>query len=135
MKKSVTSTKQQIDPRDLFSSTMLLNQRKSKDKIPLLRVPDVSVEDLHKHVEHSTIKTVSSGYVKVAVVALFFGMSVLFYRLREGWGIADSFLFVIITISTVGYGTIHPTTNDSRVYTIFLMVPGVVEVPHMVALL
>lgn len=88
----------------------------------------MSAEELHKHVELSTIKTVSSGYVKIAVTALFFGLSVMYYRIAEGWSVADSFLFVIITISTVGYGTVHPTTNASRVYTIFLMIFGVVAI-------
>jgi hypothetical protein len=85
-------------------------------------------QDIHKKVEESTIKTVSSGYVKVAVTALFFGLSVLFYVIREGWSVADAFLFVVITISTVGYGTIHPTSADTRIYTIFLMVFGVVAI-------
>ena len=107
---------------------MLLGLHGCKDRAPLLRVPTVTSAEIHKHVEHGTIRTVSSGYVKIAVIALFFGMSVMYYRFAEGWSVADSFLFVIITISTVGYGTVHPTTNPSRVYTIFLMVFGVVAI-------
>ena len=89
---------------------------------------NVNTAELKKKVEEKTILTISSGYVKIAVVLLFFGMSVLFYHIHEGWGTADCFLFVIITISTVGYGTISPTTQTSRIYTIFLMVFGVVAI-------
>jgi hypothetical protein len=88
----------------------------------------MSAEEIQKNVEQNTIRTVSSGYVKIAVIALFFGLSVLFYNVREGWSVADSFLFVIITISTVGYGTIHPTSADTRIFTIFLMIFGVVAI-------
>lgn len=105
--------------------------RKAKDRAPLLprvRLPSASTEDIHKHVEQSTIRTLSSGYVKIAAVFTFFGLSVLFYSIREGWSVADSFLFVIITISTVGYGNIHPTSTDTRIYTIFLMIIGVVAI-------
>ncbi len=100
----------------------------SVDRAPLLKVASMSAEEIKKNVEHNTIRTVSSGYVKIAVVALFFSLSVLFYIVREGWSVADSFLFVIITISTVGYGTIHPTSSDTRIFTIFLMIFGVVAI-------
>lgn len=85
-------------------------------------------DKLQKKVEYSLLYYMNSGYFKAFFITLFFGMSVLFYHVREGWDVADCVLFVIITITTVGYGTIHPTSEDSRVFTIFLMITGVVAV-------
>lgn len=85
-------------------------------------------ERIQQTVEYGLLYYMNSGYFKIFFVFLFFGMSVLFYHLREGWDVADCVLFVIITITTVGYGTIHPTSQDSRIFTIFLMITGVVAV-------
>ena len=42
----------------------------------------------------------------------------------ESLGFIDSFYFNIVTVSTVGYGDIHPTVPASRLLSIFLIVLG-----------
>ena len=37
-----------------------------------------------------------------------------------------SLYYVFTTVATVGYGDIHPQTSIERVYSIFLMIVGVV---------
>lgn len=78
--------------------------------------------------EDSLSKFWGSGYFKALSLFLFFGMSVLFYQIKEGWSFVDCVFFVITTIATVGYGTIYPTSEDSRIFTIFLMATGLVGV-------
>lgn len=68
----------------------------------------------------------SSNYVAFYLIMVYFWTSVLFYALYEGWGVAECVLFVIVTVTTVGYGTTHPTSQGSRVYTMFLMISGVI---------
>jgi voltage-gated potassium channel len=48
-----------------------------------------------------------------------------FYTQHEDWPIIDSFYFTVVTITTVGYGDLHPTTTLSKLVTIFLIFMGV----------
>lgn len=47
------------------------------------------------------------------------------YVMVEGWSAFDSLYMTIITITTVGYGEVHPLSNSGRVFTLFLIVGGV----------
>lgn len=48
------------------------------------------------------------------------------YHWLEGWGWLDSIYFVVITLTTIGYGDLHPTTPITKVITIFYGLNGVV---------
>ena len=48
------------------------------------------------------------------------------YHWLEGWSWLDSFYFVVITSTTIGYGDLHPTTPVTKVITIFYGINGVV---------
>ncbi len=47
------------------------------------------------------------------------------FRLLEDWTWAESFYFSVATLTTVGYGDIHPTTGGSRVFTALYILVGV----------
>jgi hypothetical protein len=47
----------------------------------------------------------------------------LFHRL-EGWGWLDAFYFVIITLTTIGYGDFSPTRPITKLITIFYALNG-----------
>jgi len=47
------------------------------------------------------------------------------YMLINGWDLIDSFYMVIITISTVGYGEVHPQGTAGRLFSSGLIVVGV----------
>jgi voltage-gated potassium channel len=49
----------------------------------------------------------------------------LFYHVMEGWSLLDSFYFVAITFTTIGYGDFSPTQPLTKVITIFLAFNGV----------
>ncbi|MCH8818700.1 MAG: two pore domain potassium channel family protein [Acidobacteria bacterium] len=38
------------------------------------------------------------------------------FSLIEGWSLFDSFTMTILTISTVGYGEVHPLTGPGRIF-------------------
>lgn len=65
--------------------------------------------------------------LKLAVSTLFFLMvtGTVFYHLIEGWSYVDSFYFTSITLSTIGYGDLHPTKDVSKVFTSFFAFTGV----------
>ena len=48
----------------------------------------------------------------------------VFYRSVEGWGLVDSLYFCVMTLSTVGYGDLHPTTPVSKLFTMVYIFAG-----------
>lgn len=47
------------------------------------------------------------------------------YMIIEGWNALDALFMTITTISTVGYGEVHPLSTLGRIYSIVLIVMGV----------
>ncbi len=52
-------------------------------------------------------------------------LSTLIFSAVEGFSFLDSFYFSIVTIATVGYGDIHPTTSIGKIFAICLIIAGV----------
>ena len=48
------------------------------------------------------------------------------YHWLEGWSWLDSIYFVVITLTTIGYGDLHPTTPVTKLITIFYGINGIV---------
>ncbi|MFO0737465.1 MAG: potassium channel protein [Labilithrix sp.] len=47
------------------------------------------------------------------------------YRLVEGWSIFDSLYMTVITLTTIGFGEVHPLSPAGRVFTMFLSFGGI----------
>lgn len=62
------------------------------------------------------------GLCGLVVVTLASGT--LFYSNVEGWGILDSLYFSVITLTTVGYGDLAPTTGAGKVFTMLYIFVG-----------
>lgn len=53
----------------------------------------------------------------------------------EGWSFFDSFYMTLITLTTVGYGEVHPLSNHGRMFASVLMLIGVTTVFVSIAIL
>lgn len=61
----------------------------------------------------------------VLSVAIVIGLGALGYHLIEGWDWLISIYAATQTVTTVGFGDVHPVTRAGRIFTIFFMVTGV----------
>lgn len=48
----------------------------------------------------------------------------VFYHRHEGWAVIDSAFFSLITLTTVGYGDLVPTTTLSKIFTMVYLILG-----------
>lgn len=62
--------------------------------------------------------------LKLIIFIIYNAVAASFYVKNEGWTPIDSVYFVTVTTTTVGYGYLHPTTDKSRIFTIFLILLG-----------
>lgn len=58
----------------------------------------------------------------LVVVTLLAGT--LFYRQAEGWSFLDSLYFSVVTLTTVGYGNLSPSTAAGKIFTIVYIFAG-----------
>jgi voltage-gated potassium channel len=56
------------------------------------------------------------------------------YRALEGWTWSDSFYMVFITLTTVGFGEVHPLSGAGRAWTVVLLAGGIGVVAYTAAL-
>lgn len=74
-------------------------------------------------------KELIAGAVALFGVAL---LGTLWYRLVEGWSWSDAAYMTVITLATVGYGETNPLGDRGRLFTITLILMGVVSIGYIV---
>jgi voltage-gated potassium channel len=62
-------------------------------------------------------------YAGILLIILTFG--IVGIHIAEGRSLFDALYFGIVTIATVGYGDIHPTTVTGKIITLFMIIGGV----------
>lgn len=61
----------------------------------------------------------------LALAATLLALGTVFYHFQEGWTFLDSAFFSLITLTTVGYGNLVPTTTLSKIFTMVYLVLGI----------
>jgi hypothetical protein len=51
-------------------------------------------------------------------------LGTLVFKWLEGWSIIDSLYFSVVTLATVGFGDLHPTTDVAKLFTIVYILFG-----------
>ena len=64
-----------------------------------------------------------SGAISVAL-----GIGTIGFSVIEGWPPFDAFYMTLMTLTTVGYGEVHPLSHSGRVFAAFVMLGGVATV-------
>jgi len=65
-------------------------------------------------------------------LTLIFIAGTLWYRLVEQWHWLDAVYMTVITLTTVGYGEIQPLGDRGRIFTIALILAGVITIGYIV---
>lgn len=68
----------------------------------------------------------------ILILGSLFFFGTIWYTLVEEWSWSDSAYMTIITLSTVGFGEIHPLGEKSRLFTIILILLGVIAIGYIV---
>lgn len=58
-----------------------------------------------------------------------------FYKTVEEWNWVDSIYFAVSTLTTVGFGDLHPTHSISRIFAIFYLLIGIPVMFYTITLL
>jgi len=56
--------------------------------------------------------------ILLLLLLTFLGSGTYFYWYVEGWSVVDALYFCFMTMSTIGYGDLVPTTELSKIFTI-----------------
>lgn len=73
------------------------------------------------------------GFVISVFVVILAGTA--FYSQAEGWSIVDSLYFTVITLLTIGYGDLAPTSDGAKLFTVVYALIGVGLVASFVTVL
>ena len=65
-------------------------------------------------------------FKSVIMIFIFFTSNCIFFSYFEEWTILETVYFSVVTITTTGYGDLKPTSDTSRLYTMFVIIFGVV---------
>lgn len=63
--------------------------------------------------------------VCVAVIFIYFTVGVLVYTQEEGWSFLDALYFCVVTLTTVGYGDLLPSSDGSKLFTCGFVIIGI----------
>jgi hypothetical protein len=65
------------------------------------------------------------GKVLLAGAATMVGVGTVVYHFLEGWSFLDSLYFSVVTLATVGFGDLTPTTDLAKLFTVGYITVGI----------
>lgn len=68
----------------------------------------------------------------LCIMCVVFVLGLCVFLFVEGWSLVDSFYMMVITLSTVGFGEIHPLSDRGRLLTSMIIICGVGNFAYLV---
>ena len=65
------------------------------------------------------------GKVLLVGAATMVGVGTVVYHVLEGWSFLNSLYFSVVTLATVGYGDLTPTTDLAKLFTVGYILVGI----------
>ena len=65
------------------------------------------------------------GKVLMVSAVMIIAVGTVVYSVLEGWSLVDSLYFCVVTLATVGYGDLHPTTVVAKLFTVGYVLTGI----------
>ena len=50
--------------------------------------------------------------------------TLFYWRFEDGWTVIDALYFCVVTLTTVGFGDLHPTSSGTQLFTIVYILTG-----------
>ena len=69
------------------------------------------------------------------MLTLIIGMGTAGYMILEKWNFLDSLYMTVITLTTVGFGEVHPVSDQGRILTMTILVSGLGVVGYLIGTL
>lgn len=74
-------------------------------------------------------KSIVGGYFRTILFFSYFGSGLLFFMLGpEKWTAIQTIYYLIVTLTTVGYGDVSPTTSTSQIVGVFFIFFGIIVI-------
>ena len=61
----------------------------------------------------------------IIYVVLMIVLGAAIYHWLEGWSYLDALYFSVISLATIGYGDLTPTTPEAKIFTILYVINGI----------
>lgn len=69
-----------------------------------------------------------SPLFRLLSVVIYYIVGVYYYHSTEDWTVIDSVYFVTVSVATIGYGDLHPSSDSGRLFTSFYLIAGLLFV-------
>ena len=87
--------------------------------------PDNQTDIASETALSSTSWEVNSTRIIGGLSLLVLAIGTVVYRILEDWSWVDSFYFSAVALTTVGFGDLSPTTDASKIFTVFYIFSGI----------
>jgi len=71
----------------------------------------------------------------LSLVIVILAIGTIDYSRLEGWSFVDSLYFSATTLTTIGYGDLHPTKDITKLFTVFFALTGVATMLYTLSVL
>ncbi|MFM8393870.1 MAG: ion channel, partial [Acidobacteriota bacterium] len=71
--------------------------------------------------------------IQVAVATILLVIGTIGYHIIEGWSLFEGLYMTVITLATIGYGEVRVLSYEGRVFTMVLIMVGVILVGYLIS--